>query len=34
MLGAFDLIGAVLLIILIRGQSNDERAARTPPRTV
>ena len=28
MLGAFDLTGAVLLIVLIRGQSHEERAAR------
>jgi ACS family hexuronate transporter-like MFS transporter len=28
MLGAFDLIGAALLIVLIRGQSQEERAAR------
>ena len=28
LLGAFDLIGATLLILLIRGQSQEERAAR------
>lgn len=28
LLGAFDLIGAALLIVLIRGQSHEERAAR------
>ncbi len=31
LLGAFDLIGATLLILLIRGQSQEERAARQMP---
>ncbi|AYB61072.1 MFS transporter [Ralstonia solanacearum] len=34
LLGAFDLIGATLLILLIRGQSQEERAARQMQHTL
>ncbi|WP_055326579.1 MFS transporter [Ralstonia solanacearum] len=34
LLGAFDLIGATLLILLIRGQSQEERAARRMQHTL